>query len=68
MVLDKRVSSKIFFHSSGKRRIHYGSTQGVALTLDGLETFASKHQFGALGQKLRHCNVSNLEFDTREKM
>lgn len=68
VVLEKRVSSEISFHSSGKRRIHYGSTQGVAVTLDGLATFASKHQFSALGQQLRHCNVSNLEFDTREKM
>ncbi len=68
VVLEKRVSSEVSFRSSGKRRIHYGSTQHVATTLDGLATFASKHQFGALGQQLRHCNISDLEFDTRDKM
>jgi len=30
-VLEKRVSSEVSFRSSGKRRIHYGSTQNLAL-------------------------------------
>ncbi|AME28587.1 class 1 isoprenoid biosynthesis enzyme [Burkholderia sp. PAMC 26561] len=68
VVLEKRVSSEVSFRSSGKRRIHYGSTQTLALTFDGLATFAFKHEFGALGQHLKHCNVSDLEFETRQKM
>jgi hypothetical protein len=68
VVLEKRVSSEVSFRSSRKRRIHYGSTQTLALTLDGLATFAFKHEFGALGQHLKHCNVSDLEFETRQKM
>jgi len=60
---------EVSFLSSGARRlIHYSSAQGVALTFDGLATFASTHQFGALGQQLRNCDVSNIEFDTREQM
>lgn len=69
VVLEKRVPSEVSFRSSGgRRRIHYGSTQSVALTLDGLSTFASKYQFATLGQQLKHCNVNDLEFETREKM
>jgi hypothetical protein len=68
VVLEKRVSSEVSFRSSGKRRIHYGSTQHLAVTLDGLATFAFKHEFGALGQHLKRCNVNDLEFETRQKM
>ena len=68
VILEKRVSSDVSFRARGRREVHYSSRQGVALTFDGLATFASKHQFGALGQQLKHCDISNLDFETREKM
>ena len=68
VILEKRVSSDVSFRARGRREVHHSSQQGVALTFNALATFASKHQFGALGQQLKHCNISNLDFETREKM
>lgn len=68
VVLVKHVYSETGWRSNGRRAVTYSSQTSVAQTMDALATFAGKHQFTALGMQLRNFMVSNLEFDTRDKV